>query len=638
MVLIGEEEQLCRYAAHTGCIEGTHALVGIDAVVLLAVDAEYRRVPLADVQVRTVGIGAPGSFRLVLVPVSIVILPVAEPRLLGIGVHALEVEGTVVCNEALETSVVDACQIIDGESAERRTDGTEPVLVHERQIAGRIVDGGEVIVHALTGPVGTYLLVPCTAVTRQAAAVGCDDDIAVGSHDLEIPPVAPELGNRTLRSAFAEEQRRVLPVRIEVRRCHHPLLHLLSVGRLHPSVVYFAQCELVVDVFVLEGELCLKACLLLLRRRDGVDFVGLGETLTDGQQLPVAQQGNADIVVVALRELLHLALETGLIDVLRRMPYADEVEDLGIGPPCVFVDVRVEALGDVGLPARGQLVDAEAVAVALITVVLHALPGDVPAVGREFGIHVVAHVHVAGLMVDGLVAHALRRIDCRFHIPLGLAEVLRPAGFHIIYIDVGIGRNGILRALFLATGIGDRLGVPAPVDLFDAAERCQRTFVRLAFEHVDTVADASVSDVSHERMGVRRHVMVPVTVVHIRDDHACSLRQITRVLPDRAVVRDALDEHDATAVGREAEALDVDVRAGELPAVRAVGFHRPQLSSGEESQGVVVEPCRIALVRCGGGEQAVVPAVGIHDAQHLVSLVLLHAVVPHLVDDPSAVR
>ena len=39
MVLVGEDEQFCLYATHTGCIEGAHALCGIDAVILLAVNA-----------------------------------------------------------------------------------------------------------------------------------------------------------------------------------------------------------------------------------------------------------------------------------------------------------------------------------------------------------------------------------------------------------------------------------------------------------------------------------------------------------------------------------------------------------------------------------------------------------------------
>ena len=48
VVLVGEDEQLGLDATHTGGIEGTHALSGIDAVVLLAVDAENGSIPLVD--------------------------------------------------------------------------------------------------------------------------------------------------------------------------------------------------------------------------------------------------------------------------------------------------------------------------------------------------------------------------------------------------------------------------------------------------------------------------------------------------------------------------------------------------------------------------------------------------------------
>ena len=147
-------------------------------------------------------------------------------------------------------------------------------------------------------------------------------------HYLEIPTIAPELRDRTLWSTLAEEQRRILLVRVEVWRSYHPLLQFLAIGCLHPTVVYFAQSKLVIDVLVLKAELCLQACLLFLCWSDCEDFVSLRNALTDSKQLLVTQKSNAHIVVVALGELFHLTLEVGLIDILRSMPYADEVEFL----------------------------------------------------------------------------------------------------------------------------------------------------------------------------------------------------------------------------------------------------------------------------------------------------------------------
>ena len=112
VVLIRIDEEFGWNTAHAGCIEGTHALVGVDAVVLLAMDAEDRSIPLIYKLMRTVLVSLLGVGTLILVPVSIFILPVAEPSLLGIGVHALQIESTVVGEECLETLVVVTGEII----------------------------------------------------------------------------------------------------------------------------------------------------------------------------------------------------------------------------------------------------------------------------------------------------------------------------------------------------------------------------------------------------------------------------------------------------------------------------------------------------------------------------------------------
>ena len=45
------------------------------------------------------------------------------------------------------------------------------------------------------------------------------DDVTVGCHNLDVPAVAPELTHRTLRTALAEEEGRVLLGFIEIRWC-----------------------------------------------------------------------------------------------------------------------------------------------------------------------------------------------------------------------------------------------------------------------------------------------------------------------------------------------------------------------------------------------------------------------------------
>ena len=112
MVLIRIDEELGWDATHAGCIEGAHALVGIDTVILFAVDAEDWSIPLVYKLVRTVLVSLLGVGSLVLVPVSILVFPVREPSLLGIGIHALQIESTIVRKECLETLVVMTGKIV----------------------------------------------------------------------------------------------------------------------------------------------------------------------------------------------------------------------------------------------------------------------------------------------------------------------------------------------------------------------------------------------------------------------------------------------------------------------------------------------------------------------------------------------
>ena len=112
MVLIRIDEELGWDAAHAGCIEGAHALIGIDAVNLFAVDAEDWSIPLVNELVRTVLVSLLGVGTLVLVTVSIDILPVREPSFLGIGIHALQDESPIVGEERLETLVVMTGEIV----------------------------------------------------------------------------------------------------------------------------------------------------------------------------------------------------------------------------------------------------------------------------------------------------------------------------------------------------------------------------------------------------------------------------------------------------------------------------------------------------------------------------------------------
>ena len=178
-------------------------------------DDEDGRGPLVDEKVGRVGVGlAHGG--VVPLPVGAAEVPVDEPHLLGLKILCFKVEHAVVGDEGLEAAFVVTRQPVHAEAAEAGTHGTEAVLVNVR-LLGQLIDGAEVVLHALPTVVAADFLKPFLTEAGQAATVGGDDDIVVGGHHLEVPAIAPELAYRALRSAFAVEQGRVLLALVEVR-------------------------------------------------------------------------------------------------------------------------------------------------------------------------------------------------------------------------------------------------------------------------------------------------------------------------------------------------------------------------------------------------------------------------------------
>ena len=128
-------------------------------------------------------------------------------------------------NECLEALVVMSGQPIHRKSSEAGTYTTQTITIHKR-LFGHFVDSREIILH-----------------------------ITVGGHNLHVPTITPELAYRTLRTTFAEEQCRVLFIRIELRRIDDPCQHLFAVSCFHPAAFYFTHFDLVIDLLVLLGQL-----------------------------------------------------------------------------------------------------------------------------------------------------------------------------------------------------------------------------------------------------------------------------------------------------------------------------------------------------------------------------------------------
>ena len=185
-------------------------------------------------------------------------------------------------------------------------------------------------------------------------------------------------------------------------------------------------------------------------------------------------------------------------------------------------------------------------------------------------------------MIYSLIAHTLCCINLWLNIVGWLAEILRLASLHIIYIYVGISRNGILCTFLLTAGISNKFRVFAPINLLDTTEWCQRTLIRFTFEYINTRTNTLSSYICHKRMCICCNVMVPVTIVHVSDDHTRSLWQIAWVLLNSTIVRNALDENNTLTVRRESETFDVDIRMCQLLTVSTVCIHCPQLSTCKE--------------------------------------------------------
>ena len=97
---------------------------------------------------------------------------------------------------------------------------------------------------------------------------------------------------------------------------------------------------------------------------------------------PVVQQLQRSEVGAVVGELLQFALPVDGIEVLGGVPHTNKIDHgiLRVAPHEV-VDVGIERLCDVALLTGLQLIDAQALAVALIAVAGHREPSHVAAVG-----------------------------------------------------------------------------------------------------------------------------------------------------------------------------------------------------------------------------------------------------------------
>ena len=325
-------------------------------------------------------------------------------------------------------------KIIYREATETGSYSTQTFAVDERKVGSCIVDSAQIVVHALAGPVATHFLIPFRTKSRQTSAVRGYHYVTVGCHNLEIPAITPELGNRTLWPSLAEKQGGVLLGFIEMGRQDNPYQHLLAIGGFYPALLYLANLQLIEDVLVFIGEL---GDFRLLLQCNGVNIVRMAHRMAGYQQfLGIAEQLHATVVIPPIGDLAYLSFQIGLIYVDASVPTCKEVKCLAVVAPAEFIDIGVERFGDILFFTRGEVIDQQAVAIAFVTVVLHALPCYIFAVGRELGILVVADIEVTILMIDGLCGHCLCWIDSRFLVIGWFAKIAGGLAVDIVKINV----------------------------------------------------------------------------------------------------------------------------------------------------------------------------------------------------------
>ena len=606
VVLVGIDYHLGGNATELGGVEGGHALGGEDAVVVLAVGNHDGSGPAVDEAVGGVGEGAL-SCGVVLLPEGSAHVPVGKPHFFGFEILGLHVEDAGVGEKGCEAAFVVAGEPVDGEAAVACAGGAYAGVV-DVGLGLEVVDSGEVVLHVLAGIILGNLRVPLCAEAGKAATVGGDDYVAVGAHKGEVPAIAPELADGLLRAALAVEDGGILLSGVELGRINHPHEHLLAVGGGHHALLHGGHVELGEDVAVDVGEGSNDGSFLALEG-DELKLVGAQHAVVHGNEAVVAYGGEGGEIGALVGELadglcLHINGEHGN----HALVGSDEIDALAVGRPCELVDGVVPVGGDIALLGCVAVEDEEAVAVALVAVVLHREPCQALAVGREGGHGVVAE-HAFG-------------------------EVVGLACGEVIEVEVGVGGDGVLSAGLLAGDVDEHLAVGAPGEGLHTAEGLHGSFEGFVGHDVAEVGDGLAVEVADERMGNFGDPFVPVLVHEVVDDAAGGLGKVGIDVGGGAGILDIAYHHHFLAVGRDEESADAALVLGSLHSLGAVGVHEPHLHLAfrvgiEECYAAVGHPHGAALALGGGGDAHGLCVLGVETegVEVVVGGVLLKALV-----------
>ena len=230
------------------------------------------------------------------------------------------------------------CEVEGRIATIRRSDTTQALLVAPLLLR-HIVDSREVVLYVLSRVVARNLVEPLLTERRQATTVRCHYDIALCCHKLEVPTIAPELRNYTLRATLTVEQCRILLCLVKVRWKDNPSEHLLAVGSCHPALLDLAHLDIVVDSLIYVCELLHLSALEVefehLRRHRNRHHRAYATTTANLERVDV---------VVALSQHLNLArlLNFGGADLVGSLDWGDKVHSFLAIPHhicCVVVEI-----------------------------------------------------------------------------------------------------------------------------------------------------------------------------------------------------------------------------------------------------------------------------------------------------------
>ncbi len=177
--------------------------------------------------------GGPSTVHIEGVPGRSRKFPEGEPQLFGLGHFAAQVEDAVVRNQRLEPIGV-AEHPVDHIAAVRGAGRGHAIGIDVGK-SGGVIGRSHQVVEGPAAPVAVDLVDELLAIACGPANVRQDDDVPRRGEHLHVPAIAPVFAPGALRAAVDQNQRRIFPVRIEIRRLHDEPLHARLLRAFYPE-------------------------------------------------------------------------------------------------------------------------------------------------------------------------------------------------------------------------------------------------------------------------------------------------------------------------------------------------------------------------------------------------------------------